>query len=132
MASNLPAITTAALIPGYTSIDQKTITLWFQLTVGAGVYTPGGIPSGFAALANSLTVDENAFLFADVVSELVTPFTGTSYKYKYVPTTDYLQIFAVVTASGVVTSTTELGASAIIPAAVIADTIVAKTVYNRL
>lgn len=132
MASNLPVITTAALVPGYTSIDQKTITEYFQLTVGSGVYTVGGIPAGFAALANSLTVDENAFLFADVVSELATPATGTSYRYKYVPAPDYLQIFQVTTANGVVTATTELGASAIIPAGVLTDTIVAKVTYNRL
>ncbi len=132
MPSNLPAVTTAALIPGYTSIDQKTIDLWFQLTIGAGVYETGGIPAGFAALANSLTVDENAFLFADVVSELAVPSTGTSYKYKYIPGPDYLQIFAVVTSSGAITSTTELGSSVVIPAGVLADTIVARTTYNRL
>lgn len=132
MASNLPAITTAALIPGYTSIDQKTISLWFQLTVGAGVYETGGIPAGFAALANSLTVDENAFLEANVVSELATPSTGTSYKYRYIPAQDYLQIFAVITSGGAITSTTELGSSVVIPAGVLNDVIVAKSTYNRL
>lgn len=132
MPSLLPTVTYAALVPGYTSIDQKTISIWAQVAVGAGVYEVGGIPAGLAAVANGVTVDENAFLMADFVSELQVPFTGVSYKYKYYPTTDYLQIFQITTASGVVTATTELTASAIIPSGVLNDIIVVRATYNRL
>ena len=132
MASNLPAITFADLFPTGTTIDQKTITLWQQLAIGSGVYAVGGIPAGVQALAGTKTVDDTTFLFADVVSELTVPATGTSFKYKYIPSTDKLQIFQVTTSSGTVTATAELSASAIIPSGVLNDTIIGYFKYNRL
>lgn len=132
MPSLLPTVTFAALIPGYTTIDQKTITIWAQVTISAGVYLVGGIPFGLVSLARSLTIDDATFLAARVVSEKQVPFTGTYFNYRYYPTTDYLQIFQQTTSSGVVTATTELTASAIIPSGVINDTIVVEAVYNRL
>ena len=132
MASLLPTITFAPLIPGFTTIDQKTIEIIAQLTIGSGVYETGGIPAGVAALAGSLTVDSETFLTAEVESEDAVPSTGTSYLYKYIPAFDYLQIFVVTTSSGTITSTVELGSSVIIPAGVLADTIVGVFRYNRL
>lgn len=129
MASNLPAITYAALIPGYTSIDQKTISIWAQAAIGAGVYAVGGIPAGLVALARSLTVDDSTFLQSTFVSELTIAATGNSYKYVYVPSTDKLQIFQVTNSSG---AYSELTASAIIPAGVLTDVIVVEAIYNRL
>lgn len=125
-------MTYAALVPGYTSIDQKTITTWSQLTIGSGVYAVGGVPAGLVALARSLTVDDTTFLQATVTSELTTPATGTAFYYRYVPSTDKIQIYQQTYASGVITATTELTGSSIIPAGVLTDVIVVEAIYNRL
>lgn len=129
MASNLPAVTFADLLPTGTSIDQKTITLWEQVAIGAGVYAVGGIPAGVQALAGTKTVDDTAFLQSTVESELTVAATGNSYKYKYIPSTDKLQIFQVTNSSG---ATVELTASAIIPSGVLTDTIVGEFIYSRV
>lgn len=129
MSSLLPAVTTAALVSGYTSIDQKTIDLIFQLTVGAGVYETGGIPAGIVALAGSLTVTTSDFLQATIQSELPTPSSGNSYVYRYVPATDYLQIYAWSSTAGTIV---ELSSSAVIPAGVLTDVVTAVVKYNRL
>jgi hypothetical protein len=121
MASNLPAVTFADLFPTGVSVDQKTISMWLQVSIGSGVYATGGIPAGVQAQANAKTIDDTTFLFALVESELTRG--ATYYTYKYIPTTDKLQIFS---------NGTELSASAIIPSAVLTDTIVGEFTYNRL
>lgn len=122
-------MTYAALIPGYTTIDQKTITVWVQLAIGSGVYAAGGVPSGVVSLVSGLSIDSTTFLDATVESELTLATSGSSYVYRYVPSTDKLQIFQYTNSSG---ATVELSGSAIIPAGVLTDTIVAQMTYNRL
>lgn len=132
MASNLPAVTFADLFPTGVSMDSKTITMWQQVQIGAGVYAVGGIPAGVAALAGQKTIDSLTFLQSTVVSELTVPATGTTYFYRYVPTTDKIQIFQQTLSNGSQTAFTELTASAVIPSGVLTDTIVGEFIYNRL
>ena len=132
MASNLPAVTFADLLPTGVSIDQKTITLWEQLQIGTGVYAVGGIPSGVQALAGAKSVDDTAFLQSTVTSELALPANGTVYQYRYIPTSDKLQIFSVTITSGSQAAPVELSASAIIPAGVLTDVIVGEFIYSRV
>lgn len=138
MASNLPVVTYAPLIPGATSIDQKTIGFWVQVGIGAGVYAVGGIPAGLNAFVGSYTVDDTTFLWAEFESELTTPYNGVFYTYEYIPSTDKIQIFQTPVTGGEQESgspginTSELSASAIIPAGVLNDVIVGHFIYNRL
>lgn len=132
MASNLPAVTFADLLPTGVSIDQKTITLWEQLQIGTGVYAVGGIPAGVQALAGSKSVDDSAFLQSTVTSELALPVNGTVYQYRYIPTSDKLQIFSVAITSGSQSAPVELSASAIIPSGVLTDVIVGEFIYSRV
>ena len=138
MASNLPVVTFAPLIPGATSIDQKTIGFWLQMSVGAGVYATGGIPAGLNTFVGTYTVDDTTFLWAEINSELTVPLNGVFYTYKYIPSTDKLQIFQTPVTGGQQESaspglvTSELSASAIIPAGVLNDVIIAHFIYNRL
>ena len=124
-----PQVTIAPLLPGATSIDQKTITLWLQIAFGTGYYTVGGVPSGLAAYAGSLTVNDTQFLWADIKSEdaVTTSLNQGGYTYRYVPATDLIQIFDGAQAAG-----NELTSSQVIPAGVLNDTIVAQITYNRL
>jgi hypothetical protein len=138
MASNLPVVTYAPLIPGATSIDQKTIRFWVQVAIGAGVYAVGGIPAGLNVFVGTYTVDDTTFLWGEFESELTIPYNGVFYTYRYIPSTDKIQIFQTPVTGGEQESaspginTSELSASAIIPAGVLNDVIVASFVYNRL
>lgn len=132
MASVLEQVSFAALVPGYTTIDQKTITIIAQLSISAGNYTRGGIPAGVAALARSLTVDDATFLNAFIQSELTVPASGHTYLYKYIPSTDKIQIFDVVVTTGTQAAPVELAESAATPAGVLTDVIVGEFTYNRL
>jgi len=132
MSSLLPSVTFSPLVSGFTSIDQKTITLWFQLNIGAGVYETGGIPMGLQTLAGSLTVVDTDFLQAIIFSERQVPATGTFYEYQYVPAFDYLQIFSVAVTAGAQSAPAELASSSVIPALVLSDTIIGQAIYNRL
>jgi hypothetical protein len=129
MAQNAPAVTLAQLTTG-PAIDSRTITMWLQVQFGAGFYTVGGVPSGIAAFASALSIDDVNFLACYFSSESATTNDGSSLPvsggitYKYLPTTDKIQMF---TANGV-----EFSASEAIPHAVLFDTIVAQVIYNRL
>jgi hypothetical protein len=119
-------------------MDQKTITMWVQVSIGAGVYAVGGIPAGVQFLAGTKTIDDVTFLQASVQSELTIPLNGVFYTYRYIPSTDKLQIFQTPVTGGEQESaspginTSELSASAIIPAGVLNDVIVGEFIYNRL
>jgi hypothetical protein len=138
MASNLPVVTYADLFPTGTSIDQKTISVWAQVSIGAGVYAVGGIPAGLQVFVGTKTIDDTTFLQSYIASELPIPLNGVFYTYKYIPSSDKLQIFQTPVTGGSQESaspglvTSELSASAIIPAGVLADVIVGQFVYNRL
>jgi hypothetical protein len=123
------AVSIAALIPGCTSIDQKTITLWVQIAFGAGTYTTGGVPAGIAAFAGTLTVNDTEYLWSSFQSE--EPFTSSlgigGFTYRYNPSNDTLQIFDGAPATG-----TELSNGSAIPSGVLLDTITGQVVYNRL
>ncbi len=130
MALNWPTITFAQLTLG-PSIDSKTITAWLQVQFGAGYYTVNGVPSGLQAYVSALGIDDVNFLAAYFSSEVTTnnrdgsslPVSG-GFTYKYIPSTDKIQIF---TSNGV-----ELSASEAIPLGVISDVIVLQAIYNRL
>lgn len=125
-----PTITYAPLIPGASTIDQKTITVYLQVAFSAGFYTVGGIAAGLAAYVNTLGINTTQFLWAEIKSE--EPFTSSlgigGFKYAYNPLNDTIQIFD--GAPG--TTGTELTASQAIPAGVLNDVIVARFTYNRL
>ena len=124
-----PVITYAPLIPGGTTIDQKTITLYVQLAFSAGFYTVGGIPAGLQAYAGSLTINDTQFLWGDIHSE--EPFTSSlgigGFTYRYNPLNDSIQIF-----DGPMQASNELTASQAIPAGVLNDVIVGRFTWNRL
>jgi len=122
-----PAVTYAPLIPGATTIDQKTITLYLQVAFGAGYYTVGGVPAGLAAYVGTFSVNDTQFLWAEVKSE--NPYSTSlgigGFTYRYNPTNDTFQIFDGSPAG-------ELTASQVIPAGVLNDTIIMRVTYNRL
>lgn len=124
-----PQVSYAPLVPGATSIDQKTITLWLQVSFGTGYYTVGGVPAGLAAYAGTFTVNDTQYLFSDFKSEdtVVTSLNSGGYTYKYIPSTDSFQIF-----DGAAVGGNELTASQVIPAGVLNDVIVGYVTYNRL
>ena len=138
MSSLLPSVTYTPLVSGFTTIDQKTITLWAQVTIGAGVYELGGIPAGLQTLAGSLSVIDTDPLWFDFRSENQVPQNGTFYTYRYIPALDYLQIFSTSVGSagslnpGSEAAPTELSSSSVIPAGVLNDLIVMQATYNRL
>lgn len=125
-----PTVTIAPLIPGAATINQKTIELWIQIAFSTGYYTVGGVPAGLAAYAGSLSINDTQYLFSDFRSEdtvgTASLATG-NYSYKYIPSTDSFQIF-----DGSPNAGNELGASQVIPAGVLNDTIVGYVKYNRL
>ena len=124
-----PVISIAPLIPGASTIDQKTITIYVQLAFSAGYYTVGGVPAGIQAYAGTLTINDTQFLWGDVRSE--EPFTTSlgigGYNYKYNPLNDTIQIF-----EGPVATGYELTASQAIPAGVLNDVIIGRFTWNRL
>ena len=130
MASqNQPSVTYAALVAG-PSIDSKTITLWLQVAFSQGYYTVGGVAAGLKAYASAQGISANAqFLEARFSSEAPVLNSGLSlptqadYTYKYIPTTDNIQILV----NGV-----EFTPSEPIPPGVLNDTIVLAAVWNRL
>jgi hypothetical protein len=127
MAVSVPSF--AALIPGCTSIDQKTITLWLQVAFSAGTYVTGGVPAGLQAFAGTLTVNDSEYLWSSFQSE--EPFTTSlgigGFTYRYNPTNDTFQIFDGAPATG-----TELTNGSTLPVGVTGDVITGQVVYNRL
>lgn len=124
MSSLAPVVTYAPLTQGPT-IDRLTITLWLQLAFSAGYYTVGGVPSGLAAFAGTQTIDSAPFLASRIDSEATTSSSPAvaGYTYKYIPSTDKIQIFL---------NGSELTASQAIPANVLNDIIVGQFIWVRL
>lgn len=71
---------------------QKTIGAWGQVTFVSGTYLTGGIPFGLVQFADARTVDFNGFLKCEVYDETAST-GGSNYSFRYIPTTDSLQIF---------------------------------------
>ena len=139
-----PSVTYTNLLSGV-DITKNTIQLWLQVTFGNGpggeFYTVGGIAAGLKAYASSLGISANAqFLAANIGSEVAVSGGGVSlpttggYVYKYIPSTDVIQIFQGLTSGVGATSGygIELGASEPIPPGVLDDIIVMNAVWNRL
>lgn len=125
MASPQPIITLASLTTS-PEVTSNTISLYLQLTFGAGYYTVGGIASGISAFVSDLTIDASQFLQSIVGGEdpvTASPLVG-GVQYKYNPSNDTIQLF---TAAGV-----EFTASELIPASVLNDIVVGKFTFNRL
>ncbi len=114
----------------FPDITGATIGAWFSVSFGYGLnYTTGGIPAGLTAFADAQTIDFNGFLECTVWDE--SPFDGTTlYTFRYVPSTDKLQIFQ--TLGGSTGTTTELANGSALPTALLVDSsVVAKAVWNR-
>ncbi len=75
----------------FPDITGKTIKVFGQVVMSAGQYITGGLPFGLLAFADGRTVDFNGFLRCDVWDEET---TTKIYDFKYVPSTDQLQIFS--------------------------------------
>jgi len=106
----------------FPDITGKTIGAWGTVLFGYGLnYTTGGIPMGLVAFADVRTVDFNGFLECRVFDE--TAVSGTLYTFRYVPSTDKLQIFA---------AGTELSNGAVLPTALLVDSsVIFHAVWNR-
>lgn len=126
----VPAVTLAQLTLG-PSIDSRTITLWLQIAFGVGGYPVGGVPSGIATLADQNGIDAGKFLAAYIQGEATEVDGGSSLPtvggiiYKYVPSTDKIQMFN--SRTGL-----EFTSSELIPPSVLNDIIVGQFTYVRL
>ena len=127
----VPTVTLAPLVAGPFTIDQKTITLWIQIAFGTGGYPVGGVPSGIAAFVDANGVDAGKFLGAYIQSEATEVDGGSSLPtvggidYRYVPSTDKIQMFN--SRTGL-----EFTSSEAIPPSVLNDSVVGQFVYVRL
>lgn len=124
MASPAPSITLSSLTT-QPAIDSVTISLYLQLTFGAGYYTVGGVPAGVAAFAAALGIDTVPFLFASIHGEdpvTTSPAVG-GVTYKYNSGNDTIQLFV----NGV-----EFTASEVIPATVLNDIVVGLFTWDRI
>jgi hypothetical protein len=106
----------------FPDITSSTTKFWLSVALGYGLnYTTGGIPFGLIALADSKTVNFDGFLRCDVFDEAAAG--ATVYTFRYVPSTDSLQIFS---------NGTELANGAVLPTALLTDSsIVAEATFNR-
>jgi len=102
----------------FPDITGATIGAFLQLSFGAGTYTTGGIPMGLVAFADSVTVDFNGFLTCTLYDESAEE-SGSIYTFRYVPSTDSLQINL---------NGTELGNGASVT---LTDTVIAHAIWNR-
>lgn len=127
------AVTSVTLAPLTTgpSIDSRTATFWLQIAFSAGAYPKGGVPAGIDAFVDKSTVDSSKYLGSNIDGEnTVVDGSGSlptvgGILYKYIPTTDKIQLFD--GRSGL-----EFTESEQIPPAVLNDTIVGSFVYNRV
>lgn len=107
----------------FPDITGKTIRAWLIINVIPGGYTTGGIPLGLFTYLDSVTVDVNGFLALEIQGEeSVNAIGSASYTYRYIPSTDTLQIF---------NNFVELSNNQTVPLAVIADVLVALATVNR-
>jgi hypothetical protein len=113
------AVTLTKIAPG-SSIDQKTIEYFFNLTVGAGSYTTNGIPISFAGLVHA----PGAPIEVRMQSQGVPP---TEYTYQYNPTSSPSQTAGLLKIS---TGGTEISATTT-PSGVTGDTILCIAKFLR-
>jgi hypothetical protein len=106
----------------FPDITGKTIQAWGQVSFTPGTYVAGGLLMGLIAYADARTVDFNGFLRCSVFGEDVITSTVGGYSYHYSPVGDVLQV----SLNGV-----ELATGAVIPAAVLNDTVLFLAVWNR-
>ena len=119
MSSPAPSVS-LALLTAQPSFDSNTISLFLQIAFSAGgYYETGGIPGvGLLALASEMGINVNQYLQTLIQSEI-----AGAYTYKYIPSTDSIQIFQ---------NGSELASSAGISTGILNDVIVAKATFNRL
>jgi hypothetical protein len=126
----MAVVTLAPLTLGPT-IDSRTISMWYQIAFSAGSYPVGGVPAGVAAAVSALTIDDTQYLGSHIEGEDTVVLGGGSLPtvggivFKYIPSTDKIQLFDFQTGL-------ELQSSETIPPAVLNDTIVGEFTYNRL
>jgi hypothetical protein len=120
MSNFVPEVALSILC--FPDITGATIKIWGSVAFGSGyTYTTGGIPFGLLALADSKTVNFDGFLRCEVFDEAAAG--ATVYSFRYVPSTDSLQIFS---------SGTELANGASIPSALVTDSsILFEATFNR-
>ena len=106
----------------FPDITGKTIQAWGQVSFTPGTYVAGGLLMGLIAYADARTVDFIGFLRCSVFGEDVITSTVGGYSYHYSPVGDVLQV----SLNGV-----ELATGAVIPAAVLNDTVLFLAVWNR-
>lgn len=107
----------------FPDITGKTIKAWGQVVFGSGTYFTGGIPFGLLLFADNRTVDFNGYLDCTVRSENPVTATTNLYTYVYSPANDLVQIFVRGTGAELV--------GGLIPAAVLADSIIFQATFNR-
>jgi hypothetical protein len=106
----------------FPDITGKTNQAWGQVSFTPGTYVAGGLLMGLIAYADARTVDFNGFLRCSVFGEDVLTSTVGGYSYHYSPVGDVLQISY---------NGAELATGAVIPAAVLNDTVLFLAVWNR-
>ncbi len=108
----------------FPDITGATIKAWGTVTFSAGSYVAGGLPMGLLLYADSRTVDFNGFLRCLVTPENAAAPATATHSYRYVPTTDSLQIIDNTTGE-------ELASGASIPSEVLAQDLIFDAVWNR-
>jgi len=121
MSDIIPGVSLGILC--FPDITGATLSIWGTVSFGYGLnYTTGGIPFGLVKLADSLTVNFNGFLQGTVYDEAPAA-PSHPYTFRYVPSTDSLQIFD----AGV-----EVANGATIPPALFNDSsVLFQAVFNR-
>jgi len=90
MSSVTSTITLSELC--FPDITGKTIKAWAQLAFSAGSYVAGGLSLGLLLFADARTVDFNGFLQCNVGNETLLAPGAKDYTFRYIPSTDTLQI----------------------------------------
>jgi hypothetical protein len=117
MSSAVSSVTLTQLC--FPDITGATLGAYLSVSFGAGTYTTGGIPMGLVLYADQRTIDFNNFLVCAFYDETSSDSSGVVYSFRYIPTTDSVQIFS---------NGTELASGASVA---ITDSVLAHAVWNR-
>lgn len=118
------AATEVTLLPiTFPDFSSKVLRAYLQVVFAAGsVYATGGVYLGLIPFADNNTIDANGFLKATVQGEQPVAPGGVVYTFRYSPIGDVLQIFG---------NGTELTNASTIPAAVLNDTLLCTSEWDR-
>ena len=122
MSSVTSTITLSELC--FPDITGRTIKAWAQLTFSAGTYLAGGLAVGLLLFADARTVDFNGFLQCNIGNETLLGPGAKDYTFRYIPSTDTLQIIDNTTGLEIVGGVT-------VPSVVLNSTYILEATWNR-